>query len=226
MNSILLLAIVDDNKLLVELLSDYFSKQLQIEVVIRAHSGNEFLDRLTNATALPNCVVLDLKMNDGGGIDILPELIANYPSIKIIALTSYYKPSLIGFMFKSGAHALVPKEIEKEDLLAIVKKVHTEGLYFTDEQTKLLRNQMSNNLPEPSLQTKDTLTTRELEVLKLLCKQFTAKEIAEHLFLSPKTIETHKSNLLSKTGAKNTAGLIIFALQNKIIDTNELVIFE
>lgn len=223
MNQSIQLAIVDDSPMIVELLADYLEQQDHIHVCCKTFGGNPFLKALETDEVRPNTVLLDLQMADGDGIMTLEVLHKKYPSFHTIVMSSFYKPAYLGHMLKIGANAFIPKDIEKEELVNIVYEVDRKGHYFMPEQLEVMRKQLSRKVPEVQLDQRDVLSEREIEVLKLLCEQCTAKEIAEKLFVSQKTVEAHKSNLLSKTGAKNTAGLIIYAVQKRIIIPDEMV---
>ncbi|WP_196892233.1 response regulator transcription factor [Aureivirga marina] len=218
------LGIVDDDKLIVQLLSGYFKNTERIETILVANGGNEFLEKIKSDIELPEVILLDLRMKDGDGLMVLEELKKMNSTIKIIVLTTFYKASFFGQMLKLGVHAFLPKEIDQEELVEIIETVKNQGFYFTPEQVTVMRRQVSGKIPKLQIDEKQKLTNREIEVLELLCQQLSTKEIADKLFLSVKTIESHKTNLYVKTGAKNTAGLIIYAVQNKIINPDELVL--
>ena len=225
MNDRIHIAIVDDDKLVVQLLSEFFQNQDRINVLINAFSGNSFINILETEQYYPDIVLLDLRMNDGNGIETIDILTSNYPTVKIIVLSSYYKPSFMGCMLKAGVDAFIPKETDKEMLLKIVFEVYERGHYFIPEQVVALREQLpTGKTPSFEKNSKDGLTQREKEILILICQQFTAKEIAKKIFVTTKTVEAHKGNLLLKTGVKNTVGLIIYAMQNKIVNANDLIL--
>lgn len=223
MTDTLTLAIVDDDKLVVQLLCDFFSQDSTIEVSFTAFSGNEFIARLQELEAEPDIVLLDLRMNDGDGMAVIEKVQADYPKIRIVVLSSFCTPAHVGFMMRSGVHAFLPKETDKDELLSLIHRVKINGYYFSPEQMEALKHQLSGQLSVPVLFSKNALSSRELEVLFLVCQQLTAKEIALKLFVSVKTIESHRSNLLLKTGTKNTAGLILYAIQNNLIDPKEFI---
>ena len=211
------LAIIDEDTLIVQLLASFLQEQNNINVVLTATSGNQFLEQLEQAKEVPDIVLLDLRMDDGDGLETISKLTVLHPQLKIIVLSSYYKASSISYMLKLGVHAFLPKEIDKEYLIDIIQEVNNKEHYFTADQIHVLRNQISHKTPKQYATTKDILSSRELDVLQFICKQYTAKQIAEILFVTTKTIEAHKSNLLLKTGIKNTAGLIIYAVQNQFV---------
>ncbi|WP_160114800.1 response regulator transcription factor [Aquimarina sp. AU474] len=217
------IALVEDDKLVANLLKDYLDNIDGFLVISVSYGGNSFLETLKTDN-IPDIVLSDLRMKNGTGKDVIDVLSKEYPAIKSIIISSHYQPNYLGYMFKSGANAFIPKEIDKKDLVNVIRNVYQAGHYLDMEQMEVLRKQIASNTPIIPTDAIDELTPRELDVLKLLCYQLTAKEIGEKLFVSKKTVETHKSNLLSKTGAKNIAGLIIFAAQNKLIELDKIIL--
>jgi len=226
-NDIINIAIVDDDQLVVQLLTVFLEKSddPSFNVLLTAYSGNSFIEKLrSNSYDNLDLVLLDLRMSDGDGLFVLEQLKKLTSSIKIIVLSSYYKPAYIGQMMDLGAHAFLPKEIDKEELINTIKEVYIKGHFFRQEQLESLRAQIAPKAPKLQTDPKDTITPRELEILQLVVQQNTTKEIATKLFITTKTVEAHKSNLLSKTGAKNTAGLVMFAIQHRLINPDDFLI--
>lgn len=215
------LALVDDDKLVVELLKNFFTKNTTIKVNLIAHDGETFIKKLQNSLTQPDIVLLDLRMENMNGIDTMAILKQDFPDIKIIVLSSHYKRSFIGFILKSGANAFIPKDTGLNELQNIIEEVHHKGHYFLLEQVEAIREQLLTNTPKPVLDKRKLLSEREIEILKLICLQFTAKEIGEKLFITQRTVEGHKNRILLKTGVKNTAGLVIYSVQHKLIDPEE-----
>lgn len=216
------IALIDDDALIVELIKSFLDQKEEIEVVLSANCGEEFIDQLKKQDPLPEIVLLDLKMKEMTGIDVTSELQSSHPKIKVIVMSSHYKLSFMGFMLKSGVSAFLPKGISPSQLLQVIQEVDEKGHFFLPEQLEVLRNQISSKTPKPSIENQNHLSERELEVLKLICQQKTAPEIAEELFISARTVEGHKNNLFVKTGARNTAGLVIYAIQQQLIDPSEI----
>lgn len=215
------IGIVDDEALIVMLLSDFFSKHERIVVELTATGGQEIIDAFRSSQSIPEILLLDLQMGEMNGIDTATILKEEYPELKIIVVSSHYKKSFMGYMLKLGVNAFLPKGIAPQLLAEAVEEVHSKGFYFMGEQIEVMRNQISSNVPVPTLTTEESLTEREVEVLKLLCMQYTAPQIAEKLFITKRTVEGHKTNLLTKTSSKNIAGLVIYAIQKQIIDIND-----
>lgn len=223
------ICLVDDDKLIVELMTEFLNSQKNLLICSSYFSGNSIIADLKNLKAtnsLPHVMLLDLKMKNGDGIKVIDFVTKKYPDIRIIVLSSYYRDSFLGQMLKKGIHAFIPKETDKRELVKIIHEVHQKGHFFTIGQILTLREQVSSNTPQLNINSKDDLSEREIDVLKLICNQYTAKEIAEKLFVSTKTVEAHKSNLMIKTGVRNTAGLIIYAVKNKIIDANDVFLMD
>ena len=219
------LAIVDDEELIVQLLTDYFNNQKETEVIITSNDGIDFLCQLKNSTIIPDIALLDLKMKGKDGLETSIMLDKLYPQTKTIIISSFYNKSFIGYMLKNGVNAFLPKNIPPQELLKIIKQVDEVYHFFLDEQINTLRTQLSAKMPKPKFGSKDLLTDREFEVLRLICKQYTAKEIAEELFIAKRTVEGHRTNLLMKTGMKNTAGLVIYAIRENIVDPEEIPLY-
>ena len=223
---IIRLGIVDDDHLIVQLLTPLVQSTGQITVAYTAPSGNDFLAALDRGNLQLDIVLLDLRMKNGNGLLVMEKLKEMASDIKIIVLSSYYQSSYLGQILKAGAHAFIPKKIDKKELIACIIEVDKKGLCITAEQFETVRNQLSFRTPKLHLQQKNELSAREIEVIELLCQQKSTVEIANHLFISPKTVESHKAKLFSKTGVRNLAGIIIYAVKNKIVNPDELILIE
>ncbi|QYJ68483.1 response regulator transcription factor [Flavobacterium litorale] len=218
----IILGITDDDALIVSLLESFFKNETDIEVLFTANSGHELLNKLAAEPNEPEILLLDLKMEGMDGIAVTEHLKVNHPNIKIIVVSSHYQKSFMGFMVKTGVAAFLPKGISPLELVAVIRAVHKQGYYFKEEQLETLREQIAVKTPKPVLNDDAGLSEREIDVLRLICQQKTAKEIGELLFIAQRTAEGHKNNLFVKTGAKNIAGLVIYAIQQGIIKAEEL----
>jgi DNA-binding NarL/FixJ family response regulator len=223
-NSTIRLAIVDDEQLIVRLLEDFFTRSEGAEVVFTAYAGQELLDFVTEQPDRIEVLLLDLRLQEENGADIAQALRPINPALNIIIISSYYKASFIGYLLKTGVSAFLPKGILPRELLRIIHIVHEKGYYFLPEQVEAMRDQITPKAPQPKFASPVQLTTREREILALICQQKTAREIADQLFITKRTVEGHKNNLLSKLGIKNTAGLIIYAIKEGLIDLNNIEI--
>lgn len=217
------LAILDDDYLIVNLLSSFFKNNEGIQVVFDATDGYQlykYLDQENNERI--DILLLDLKMKTVDGLEVLKHVKLKNKDLKVIVISSHYQDNSIGFMVKEGVSAFLPKGISPFELLEVVKQVNQTGFYFNPKQISILREQISSRVPKPIIEEEETLTDREKEIMKLLCQQKTAKEIGEMLFITQRTVEGHKNNIFAKVGVRNVAGLIVYALQKQIVTLEEL----
>lgn len=215
--------LVDDDSLITSLLQNFLNDIDGIQVLYTCQLGEELISKLKEKSNIPDVLVLDLNIEGGmNGIEVTKTLKAEFPEIKTIIMSSHYKKTFMGFMLKTGVSAFIPKGVSPQQLIEIINEVKKSGFFFLPDQMDIIRDQLSTKAPKPILDEKEGLSEREIEVLKLICAQKTAKEIAEILFLSARTVEGHKNNLFLKTGAKNIAGLVIYAVQNQIISAEEM----
>jgi DNA-binding NarL/FixJ family response regulator len=214
------LAIVDDEELVVKLLEQFLSAIDHYRVVMTAFDGSEFIEKLKTNAELPDIALIDLRMKTMNGVETVTELRKTNSEIKVITISSHYKTSFMGYMMKVGVNAFIPKGVAPQYVVEVIEAVHVNGYYFTEEQVDIMRNQISSEAPGPELQDLD-ISEREIEVLELICMQFTTQEIADKLYISKRTVDGHRNSLFLKTGVKNIAGLVIFAAQKNIIDVNK-----
>ncbi len=218
MNKIINIALVDDEALYVEGLSLLFSNVELIHVSLAANSGQVLLDLLENTTksVFPDIALVDIQMKPMDGFDLVELLKDKYPDLKIIILSSHYKSNVLGHMIKLGVSAFIPKNANKELLVTAIESVNNTGVYFTQTDQEMLTQFMNSKSKKLTLNVNGELSNREIEVVKLICCEYTNQEIADQLFLSKRTVEGHRQRILEKVGAKNTVGLVVYAIANDI----------
>jgi DNA-binding NarL/FixJ family response regulator len=167
-------------------------------------------------------ILLDIQMPIMDGITTLPEVKKLYPNIRIIMLTLLDDQSMITKLMELGANSYLVKTSDAEVIYEAIKTCHYQEFYFNSLTNKALLNNLrhKNNMASPfKLQQEDaTLNEKEITILRLMCEEKSTREIAEAVELSPRTIEAIRDKLKLKTGAKSTAGLIMFAVKNKLLD--------
>ncbi|MEI6866806.1 response regulator transcription factor [Flavicella sp.] len=218
MSKIIKIALVDDEALFVEGLSLIFSNLEHITVVQTANSGLEFLAVLEESSeaVFPDIALVDIQMKPMNGFNLVESLKGKYPDLKIIILSSYYKNNVFGHMIKLGVSAFIPKNANKKLLTTAIESVNNSGIYFTQADQEKLMQYMNSRFKKITLSINEELSGREIEVLKLICLEHTNQEIADQLFLSKRTIESHRQRILEKVGAKNTVGLVVYAIGHEI----------
>ena len=220
--STLKLAVVDDHKLFRQGLIQILKKFDTYEVIFEAASGEELLEKV--AVTQPEIVLLDLNMKGMSGQEASVILRREYPALKIIILSMNYSHDYIRQTMKIGVHGYLPKDIDQKKLVEAIDQVYTKGHYMDDEIAAVLRealqiNEKRNARKSTVIKSENiVLTEREMEVLKLICKGFNTGQIAEELFISYRTVEGHRKNLLLKTGASNSVSLVVFAVKHSLID--------
>lgn len=213
------LVLVDDEQLILEGVKMLLSARENISVDFLATSGVEILAHLEtlDPSNFPDIAMIDVQMKPMDGFELVEILKKKYPNIKIIILSSHYKSSVLGYMVKLGVSAFLPKNSDKKTFIAAIEAVDRNGMYFTKEDHEMLTSYMNKPARQKSLfDNEETLSVREIDVVKLICQEKTNQEIADVLFLSPRTIESHRQRILDKIGAKNTVGIVIYAVINNI----------
>lgn len=218
MNNKIKIALVDDETLLLEGLSLMFARNDNLEVVVTATDGSEFLEKTANLPRerFPDIALIDIQMEPMNGFELVELSKKNYPELKIIILSTHYKSAMLGHMIKLGISAFLPKNATQDLLSEAIEKVHKFGVFFTSKDHEMLASFVKNKSQNIYFHSKEELSKREVEVLQLICSEYTNQEIADKLFLSKRTVESHRQRLLDKIGTKNTVGLAVYAICNEI----------
>ncbi|PAM93982.1 DNA-binding response regulator [Flavobacterium sp. IR1] len=216
MSSVIKIALVDDEVLFRKGISFLLQREENIEIIFEASNGEELISNLKNNDLKPDIIVMDLKMPILNGVEATKIIRKSYPEIKIIALTSYDTKAFIANMIQVGAVAYLIKNTTPKDLIHTINEVSRKGFYYSYTVLKTIQDTIiSSKTNKGNLET-GFLSPREIEILQLICQQKTTTEIADQLFLSPRTVEGHRNNLLLKTESRNIAGLVVYAIQNEI----------
>ncbi|MEO0468826.1 MAG: response regulator transcription factor [Bacteroidota bacterium] len=209
--------LVDDHKMIRDAIRTYLDKVNEFQVVAEAESGEQALIMMDRKPA--DVVFMDLNMGGMGGIETTTTLIRNHPETKVIALTMLDEHQHIREMFKAGATGYLLKNSEEEEIIEAVYKVMMGEMYYSAEVQKVVMQSLFQpNPPGNRFNSGEMpLTERELEVLQLIVREFSNREIAEQLFISVRTVDAHRRSLMEKTGAKNTAGLVMYAVRKNLV---------
>lgn len=211
------IAIADDQLLFIQGLKMILEQDPTLEVSVFAQNGKVFLEKLMAQPDMADIVLLDLEMPVMDGVKVLMEIIANNYPIKVIILTSHYNDGMIIKLLDEGAAGFLAKNEDPDVVIETIRQVHQKSFYINNYILQLIRNRRLFAKKRTSQQ---DLTKRESEILTLICEEKTNKEIADMLYLSARTVEGHRQNILEKTGCKNTVGLVIYAIEHHIIDIN------
>ncbi|MBL0272326.1 MAG: response regulator transcription factor [Chitinophagaceae bacterium] len=211
------IAIADDYKIYRDGLKVGLSKDDNLEIISEADNGEDLMKLLE--TNSPDVIIMDLKMPIMDGMEATKLVRKNYPAIKVLVVTMYEDDKFIIHLMENGANGYLLKNAEPDEIIKSIYAVYENGYYFNDVVNKALLKKLvlKNNL-KPSFNQNIDLTEREQEVLKMICEEKTAAEIAKEIFLSPRSVEGIRQRLIEKIGVRNTAGLVMFAVKNGIVD--------
>ena len=207
------IAITDDHPMVLQGIQSMLQEIEEIKIVGAYANSKETIEKIENDH--PDILLLDINLPDINGIDLCKQLKKDYQNLKIIAISNYDEVSFIKRMLNAGADGYVLKNTDRFELLTAFKSVLNGERYLQRDIEKKLLNQSIGKRTKNSLLVK--LTRREKEVLEAMAEELTTQEISEKLFVSPKTIETHRMNIMSKLGAKNSVGIIKIAIENNLL---------
>lgn len=176
---------------------------------------------MQNATVLPDVLLVDLSLppldnQEFSGIEVTTTVREHFPEIRILILSVHDDEQFITQLIQHGAHGYLVKDCDPKEVHEAVRTVYRKGSYINKRTLEAIQSSYANEqtIRKNSSQPPISFTRREEEIIQLICHELTSEEIGEKLFISAKTVNGHRNNLLQKTGARNTAGLVIYAIKN------------
>jgi two-component system invasion response regulator UvrY len=210
-------ALIDDHVLLRNGLASMVSSFDDYTVSLEANNGKHFIEQLA-PSSMPDLVLMDINMPEMDGFETTLWLKENHPEVKVLALSMYDNEQSIIRILKNGAKGYILKETEPKEFKSALDSVLSKGFYYSEMITgKLIHAVNHLDEPESSIKPLISLNEREVEFLKLACSEFTYKEIAEKMFLSPRTIDGYRDTLFEKLNCKTRVGLVLYAIKNGIV---------
>jgi DNA-binding NarL/FixJ family response regulator len=208
-------AIADDHEIFREGLEVLFKKQKGIELVGQASNGKELIKIAEESH--PDVILTDIKMPVIDGIQVTKEIVSTFPGIAVVALTMFDDENLLIDMLEAGAKGYLIKNAHKEEIIAAILAVYKGENYFCNHTSiKLARIIGKSRFRISQIISKPEFTEKETEVIKLICDEYSNKDIADHLHLSIRTIEGYREKILAKMNVKNTAGIVVYAIKHGI----------
>ena len=204
-------AIADDHQMFIDGIKSLIKGNKTIQVVAEANNGEALLETLTKTPV--NLILMDVNMPVMDGIETTKKVKELFPDIKVIMLTMFGTRDYIEKLLRAGANGYILKNTGKEELTTAIEKVMQGESYFSKEVTERIMEGLQGKKNETNPMMVE-LTEREKDVLRLIAQELTSREIADKLFISFHTVETHRKNLISKLQVKNIAGLVKYAVQN------------
>jgi DNA-binding NarL/FixJ family response regulator len=215
MSSIKIL-LVDDHEIVRDGIRLLLEDEIGFEIVGEAENGHKALETCEKKDI--DLAIMDINMPEMNGIEATEEIKSEYPDIKVLALTMMDEDEHIRKMIEAGASGYILKSSDREELLEAITTILEGRHYFSDDTTQrvmmdLVKSSTKKNDPDP-----DQITPREREILELIVKEYTNQQIADKLHISVRTVDAHRRNLLQKTDAKNTAGLVTYAIRYNLVE--------
>jgi len=210
------LAVVDDQLLFRQGLIALLKDNEELEIVIEASNGKELLEQLKKKKV--DIIITDLEMPEMDGIEATEHVRNKYPDVKILALTMHNDDSFVIHLIEKGANGFLLKDYDIELIIDAIYAVTETGYYFNDRVSKAMVKGLIKSKKILPKFNQMRLTDREIEVIRLICKEYTNKEIATKLYVSPRTVDGHRERIMQKIAAKNVAGIIMYAVKHHLID--------
>lgn len=209
--------IVDDHKILAQALVDYLNSKAHIDCIGMVHSGQEAIEQVPQLQ--PDVILMDIGMPGMDGVECCKRLMAANDQLRIVGLSTHIEISVAKSLFKAGAVGYVSKTADINEAVTAIERVHDGHRYIGEVIREEYLSELSNEKPRKvsSYRYVPQLTNREIEVLQLIAEELTTEEIGQKLFISSNTVQTHRKNLISKFGVRNSVGLILKALELKMI---------
>lgn len=215
MNRRIRIALVDDHTLFRSGLRSLLALREGFEIVADVGSGEEFLT-LVDKTEI-DVVFMDISMPGIDGVETTRRALALCPTLRVITLSMYGDDHYYRLMLESGASGFVLKDSDIEEVYAAVEAVMDGDSYFSEALLGSFTRNMSRLTLHDTV-SEDTLSEREVEILVEVCRGLSNQEIADKLFISKRTVDKHRANILEKTGCKNTANLVVYAIKNHLVE--------
>ncbi len=208
--------IIDDQRMfrqgMISLLKDY----PEVNVTLEASDGKELLDML-NKGNVPDVLLLDIEMPVMNGIEALQIIREKKMKVKVLIITMHDEEEMVIHLIEKGANGFLPKNEDVENVVDAIVAVVQNNYYFNDKFSKgMLHSLMTSEKIEPKF-ISSRLNEKELEIVQLVCAELTNKEIAEKMNLSSRTVDGYRERILKKIGARNTAGIVMYALKFNLI---------
>lgn len=193
------------------------SSHPEIEVVFDVASGEEFLSQLGEACL--DVVFMDYDMPGMNGAEATEQALRSYPDLKVVALSMYGENAYYTRMMESGARGFLLKDSEFDQVVEAIMTVNEGGTYFSASLLRSLSSSLKVTTPSSDeIADQDRLSEREIEILVAICRGLSTQEIADELFISKRTVDKHRANILEKSGCKNTASLVVYAIKNRLVE--------
>lgn len=202
-----------------------------LSVIFETGVGYDIVQQLHALPELPDVLLVDISLPPDtnripfGGLEVTKAVREEFSSIKVIMLSVHHELDFVSDHIHNGAHGYLIKDADPQEVVDAIEAVYTRGAFINQHALNALQRislpSEKKKIPTTPLHSDPILSRREIEVLQLICRQLKTEEIAEKLFISSKTVNGHRNNLLQKTGARNAAGLVTYAVKHHLVDVEQ-----
>lgn len=203
--------IADDHQIVIDGIKSILANT-SFQIVAEAANGQQAMDMISANPEKYNLLITDISMPLLNGTELCKMVKHSYPQIKVLILSMYSSAPMVKEAILAEADGFLLKDSGKEELLSALHKIMNDGTFYSDEIIPIIFSQIEKEKKQK--ENTSFLTERERQILTLIVKEFTSEEIADKLFISKKTVDNHRANILEKTGCRSTIGLVKFALKN------------
>lgn len=207
------LHIVDDHQMMIDGLRALLGDEPAFKIIAESNNGKVALSKIEKER--PDVLLTDISMPEMNGLELTKLVKDKFPDVKIIALSMFGERNTISEMLQAGINGYIVKNTGKQELVQAINKVASGGMFFSDEVSAEMMKAIAN---PPAKEEIISLTPREIEIVKLIAKEYSNLKIADTLFISERTVETHRKNIFRKTNTKSVVGLIKYAIEKKMLD--------
>lgn len=210
-------AVADDHKIFRDGIKMALSDKKYLRMVWEAEDGKDLLHKMRLKT--PDVLLMDIRMPEMDGVNAIALLRKEFEAVKVIVLTMYDDQEMITRMMEMGANAYLTKTTDPEEIYNAILTCMNDDFYFNDLVNRAVLMRLQQKKPaKPYFPSTPTFSEKELNILRLIADDKTTEEISKEVFLSPRTIETIRQNMKTKAGARTIAGLVMYAIRNKLLD--------
>lgn len=214
--NVIKVVVADDHTILRQGIKALLDNQAGIEVIGEAKDGREALTLIERLQ--PDVILMDIAMPGLNGLEATRRIKKKFPKIKVLVLTMYTNEEYVFQILQAGANGYLVKETAFQDLISAIRAVYRDEAFMSPSISKKVINRYTQRAQKTNDTTSDVLTTREREVLQLIAEGSSSKKIAEALFISPKTVETHRTHIMDKLNIHNRTDLVKYAIRKGIVD--------
>lgn len=215
-NKTIRILIADDHQMFIDGLKALLKREKSFQIIGEVNSGGHAIEFITKTR--PDMLITDISMPGVSGIELTRWVKQNYPEIKVLVLTMYNDREIVNEILMSEAEGYILKNTGKQELINAINRINDNSTYYS---TEVLNIMMTRLKKQKSIEENIAiLTPREIEILRLIMEEFSSEEIADKLFISKHTVDTHRKNIIQKTNTRTIVGLLKFAIENNLTEYN------